>query len=208
MEITFGRLGESALTVRTDHAAALHADLASRPPRGVAESVPAHGLLTVLFDPLATDADLLTAELRARLGDLALRPAAPGRLVEIPVTYDGPDLAGVAAALHLSEREVTALHAGVTYDVTFLGFLPGFAYLGGLPGALRLPRRAAPRPRVEAGSVAIGGPWTGVYPLASPGGWHLLGRTDAALFDPHAPEPTLLRAGDRVRFVPVGGGGA
>jgi KipI family sensor histidine kinase inhibitor len=116
---------------------------------------------------------------------------------------EGPDLAAVASAAGLSEREAVALHAGAHYTVAFVGFSPGFPYLLGLPPALRLPRRQAPRPRVAAGSVAVAGPFAGIYPQATPGGWHLLGRTEATLFDPHREQPALLAAGDRVRFLPA-----
>lgn len=133
----------------------------------------------------------------------ALEPQS--RLMTIPVIYggeDGPDLANVALHSGLTEQQVVELHASVEYVVWFLGFQPGFPYLGGLPERLAMPRHAEPRLRVPAGSVGIGGAQTGVYPLATPGGWQLLGRTPLALFDPLRQEPVLLRSGDRVRFVP------
>ncbi|HBX9997705.1 TPA: 5-oxoprolinase subunit PxpB, partial [Klebsiella variicola] len=102
----------------------------------------------------------------------------------------------------LSEKQVVELHASVEYLVWFIGFQPGFPYLGGLPPALATPRRAEPRVRVPAGSVGIGGAQTGIYPLATPGGWQLLGRTALTLFDPARKEPALLRVGDKIRFVP------
>ena len=112
----------------------------------------------------------------------------------------GPDLEAVAAAAGLAPGRVVELHAGAHYRVAFLGFSPGFPYLIGLPRELELPRRDAPRPRVPAGSVAIAGPFAGVYPSATPGGWHLFGRTDARLFDPAAAPPAALAPGDLVRF--------
>lgn len=121
----------------------------------------------------------------------------------IPVCYDGPDLQEVAEEAGLTVEEVVKLHSGADYTVAAVGFSPGFPYLLGLPERLHLPRRATPRARVEAGSVAIGGGQAGIYPSASPGGWHVLGRTGESLFDPHAPVPALLKPGDRVRFVPV-----
>ena len=133
----------------------------------------------------------------------ALEPQS--RLMTIPVIYggeDGPDLANVALHSGLTEQQVVELHASVEYVVWFLGFQPGFPYLGGLPERLAMPRHAEPRLRVPAGSVGIGGAQTGVYPLATPGGWQLLGRTPLALFDPLRQEPVLLRSGDRVRVVP------
>lgn len=127
------------------------------------------------------------------------------RFIEIPVVYGGaagPDLAVVAAHCGLSEKQVVELHSSVEYVVWFLGFQPGFPYLGSLPEQLHTPRRAEPRLHVPAGSVGIGGPQTGVYPLATPGGWQLVGHTSLSLFDPERDEPILLRPGDSVRFVP------
>ena len=127
------------------------------------------------------------------------------RAISVPVVYggeDGPDLPDIARHSGLSERQVVELHSSVEYVVWFLGFQPGFPYFGGLPEQLAMPRRAEPRLLVPAGSVGIGGAQTGIYPLATPGGWQLLGRTPLALFDPKRKEPVLLRSGDRVRFVP------
>lgn len=124
----------------------------------------------------------------------------PGRDIAIPAAYHGPDLAEVAAALGRSTDEVCALHAGATYTVETMGFSPGFAYLAGLPAALELPRRATPRTRVPAGSIAIAGQQTAVYPFDSPGGWHLIGAAvGVKMFGADGP---LLQLGDRVRFVP------
>jgi KipI family sensor histidine kinase inhibitor len=126
------------------------------------------------------------------------------RTVEIPVVYDGEDLAEVSRLTGLGAGEVIARHSGREYRVWLLGFAPGFPYLGVLDEALHLPRRDTPRPRVAAGSVAIAGGQTGIYPAASAGGWHVIGRTAAKLFDPEAPDPFLLRPGDSVRFLAVG----
>jgi KipI family sensor histidine kinase inhibitor len=166
----------------------------------------------VHYDPVAwaTGADApgaaIAQALGARVSATADVVVAPGRLVEIPVRYggaDGPDLGEVAAHAGLTESQVVVLHASVEYDVYMVGFSPGFPYLAGLPERLAMPRRATPRVRVPAGSVAIGGLQTGVYPLASPGGWRLIGRTPLPLFDPRREPPVLLSLGDRVRFVPV-----
>lgn len=124
------------------------------------------------------------------------------RLHELAVRYDGEDLAGVAALRGMSVDDIVALHSSSEYTVAFMGFSPGFAYLLGLPDRLATPRLETPRTRVPAGSVAIGGEYTGVYPAATPGGWRLIGRTDAVLFDPSRGDPALLHPGDRVRFVP------
>lgn len=130
--------------------------------------------------------------------------AATGSLVEIPVTYDGDDLADVAARVGCSAEEVVSRHAGAEYRVAFCGFAPGFAYLRGLDPRLVLPRRDVPRPRVPAGSVAIAAEYSAVYPSASPGGWHLLGTTRLAMWDPgDAAAPARLAPGMRVRYVPV-----
>jgi UPF0271 protein len=143
----------------------------------------------------------LPVDALARLGAPEDAPAA-ARVHIIPTRYDGPDLDEVARAVGLTTTEVVRMHAGAEYEVRFLGFLPGFAYLGGLDARLRIPRRAVPRARVEAGSVAIGAEYTGIYPFASPGGWHLLGRTGVRPFD--ADRGALFAVGDRLRFVPEG----
>jgi KipI family sensor histidine kinase inhibitor len=123
------------------------------------------------------------------------------REIEIPTVYDGPDLADVAAHWGVHVAEVPAIHAALVHEVAFIGFAPGFAYLTGLPRALRLPRRRSPRTRVPAGSVAAADLFTGVYPRESPGGWQLLGHTATAMWDPDRDPPWLLAPGDRVRFV-------
>ncbi|HEY6894280.1 MAG TPA: 5-oxoprolinase subunit PxpB, partial [Rhodanobacteraceae bacterium] len=132
---------------------------------------------------------------------------APQRLVEIPVRYGGeygPDLDALAHYAKLDAAEVIAKHTAATYTVAMLGFAPGFPYLFGLDDALQMPRRATPRTRVPAGSVAIGGAQTGIYPTELPGGWQLIGRTPLALFDAARDPPSLLMPGDRVRFVAIG----
>jgi KipI family sensor histidine kinase inhibitor len=209
-------LGDSALLVvlgeGTDPAlvarvVALGAQIREAGFSGVADVVPAYGSLAVFFDPLATNGEALANRLDLalqRLGTDAPEPRAGRPTHILPVRYDGPDLAVVAERTGLSHAEVVRRHTDPTYDVHFLGFVPGFAYLGPLDPALVLPRRAAPRRRVPAGSVAIAGAQTGVYPLETPGGWHLIGHTDVVLFDPARDPPNLLAAGDRVRFSPVG----
>jgi KipI family sensor histidine kinase inhibitor len=174
----------------------------------VSEALPGMNNLTLLFDPALIDATELEIQVLAAWPQLAAAGRedldAPGRTIEIPVAYGGehgPDLADVAAHTGLAPAEVARRHAAGDYVVYLLGFLPGFAFLGGLPPELATPRRAAPRLAVPARSVGIGGAQTGIYPLASPGGWQLIGRTPIELFDPQAAAPTLLRPGDRVRFV-------
>lgn len=151
--------------------------------------------------PMARDADG-QARWRARIAALATAPddPAPVRDVILPAIYDGPDLDDVAARCGLSIADVIAQHAAATYDVAMMGFAPGFAYLTGLPSTLHLPRRTTPRTRVPAGSLAIAAGYTAVYPFASPGGWHLIGRViDAPMF---GPDGARLQLGDRVRFAP------
>ena len=163
---------------------------------GVLEVVPA--ARTVLFDGVEDPAGL-----GARLRDWTRSAALPaGELVEVPVTYDGPDLELVAEAWGTDVAGVVARHSAVEYVAAFCGFAPGFSYLSGLPAELAVPRMDSPRPRVEPGSVGLAGSWCGVYPTASPGGWRLLGRTDATLWDPSRERPALLAPGTRVVFVP------
>lgn len=169
--------------------------------------VPGYASLLVPFDPESCSEDAVRARLLATLRRTAdSPPRAAGPAIEIAVRYggpDGPDLANVAAATGLTEEDVVVAHAGTIYRVFLVGFVPGFPYLGVLPRELVLPRRATPRLRVPAGSVAIAGGQTGIYPNASPGGWHLIGRTDAPIWDPRRDPPALLAPGDRVRFVPA-----
>lgn len=200
-------LGEAALCCAVDAPIALEhqqriwqlgAGLAQT--EGVLGLTPGMNNLTLSFDPLHTDGDALAESARA-LWSKPLRRQQAGRLVEIPVRYDGPDLADVAAHCGLTPDEVVRRHAAAEYIVYFIGFQPGFAYLGGLDESLQTPRRAEPRTAVPAGSVGIGGAQTGIYPLATPGGWQLIGRTALPLFDPQSEPPTLLAPGDRLRFV-------
>ncbi|MFJ9720333.1 allophanate hydrolase subunit 1 [Streptomyces sp. NPDC101213] len=187
-------------------AQALHADLLRRRAEGsltVREIVPA--ARTVLLDGLADP-----ARWAAELTRAAMPPAPPrtGEVIELPVRYDGPDLADVAAHWGVRAQEVARIHAATEFRVAFCGFAPGFGYLTGLPSRCDVPRRATPRTAVPAGSVALAGPYTGVYPRSSPGGWQLIGTTSAVLWD-HARVPAaLLTPGTRVRFVPVDRAGA
>ena len=172
--------------------------------RGIRNLHPAYASILVDFDPrLYTHAEAETL-LRDRLA--AHEHCAPPepRHVEIPVVYGGdagPDLADVARHTGLAPEHVIQIHSAAEYFVYFVGFSTCFPYLGGLPPELATPRLSAPRKHVPAGSVAIGGPQAGIYPLASPGGWRLIGRTPLRLFDPEAVPPPLLRMGDRVRFI-------
>jgi len=170
------------------------------------EVVPTYRSLLVVYDPLrATAAEVRVAvAAAAEQADPGRLP--PGRLIEIPVAYGGPhgpDLAAWAVEAGLPESGVAALHAGHEYRVYMLGFTPGFPYMGTLPPPLRVSRLASPRIRVPARSIAIAGQQTGVYPMESPGGWRLIGRTPLRIYDPARSSPFLLEAGDRARFVPI-----
>ena len=174
--------------------------------RGLLNLHPAFASLLVDFDPRLRAHDEIEALLRERMGPAETAVHLPERTVEIPVRYggeDGPDLADVAAHTGLSPERVVELHAAADYLVYFVGFATCFPYLGGLPSELATPRLSAPRKHVPVGSVAIGGAQAGIYPLASPGGWRLIGRTPLRLFDPESEPPALLRMGDHVRFVPT-----
>ena len=172
----------------------------------VVEVVPGMNNLTIVFDPLEADYETLAAQLETGWEAVHATEMESAE-IEIPVRYggvDGPDLAALAKHVGLSVDEVVKRHTEAEYIVFFLGFQPGFAYLGGLDASLHTPRRAAPRLEVPAGSVGIGGAQTGIYPATSPGGWQLIGRTSHVLFDPARPQPTLLLPGDRVRFTIAG----
>ncbi|PSM40070.1 allophanate hydrolase [Streptomyces dioscori] len=197
-------VGDRALLVEVstdEEAQALHADLLRRRAEGslsVREIVPA--ARTVLLDGL-DDPSRLAAQLS--LARLPPVPPPEKDAVEIAVRYDGPDLADVAELWGVSPEEVARIHAAADFRVAFCGFAPGFGYLTGLPARYGVPRRATPRTTVPAGSVGLAGPYTGVYPRSSPGGWQLIGTTDAVLWD-HARVPAaLLSPGTPVRFVPV-----
>jgi inhibitor of KinA len=170
---------------------------------GVVECVPAYAAVTVHYRPHVVRYAELRRAIETALAGAEEVELPPGRLVEIPVVYDGPDLAFVAEHAGLSVEEVVELHSRPEYVVYMIGFAPGFPYLGGLPERLATPRLEKPRLSVPAGSVGIGGAQTGVYTVESPGGWRLIGRTSAALYDPGREPASLLAAGDRVRFRPV-----
>jgi inhibitor of KinA len=185
----------------------------NEPPPGFVDLVPAFVSIVVHYDPLAasiggrtTPHERITGFLKDLLDGLDVEELGAPRRVEIPVCYGGdlgPDLDDVARAHEMTPDEVVALHTAGDYLVYMIGFMPGFAYLGGLDERLATPRRDTPRTAVPAGTVGIGGRQTGVYPLVSPGGWNLIGRTPVKIFDIARDEPTLLATGDRVRFRPI-----
>ncbi len=173
---------------------------------GLIETMPTFRSLTVFFDPLVTGRGALIDALQPLLAAAEHAVPVEGRHWCLPACYGGeagPDLTETARAIGASEDEVIALHCGTEYRVYMLGFLPGFPFMGDVAESLRLPRRAEPRVRVPAGSIAIATGLTAIYPWESPGGWHLLGRCPVPLFDARRASPSLLAAGDRVRFEPV-----
>jgi len=190
-------LGTRLDTALNTRAIALTSALKKR--RDVRQAVAGYAGVTVHFDPDQTTHDALGAAIK-RLATKRPPMAEPGRLHRIPVVYEGPDLEEVAARLKLSPQKIAEIHARPIYRVFLVGFVPGWAYLGPLPEELELPRRHVPRTQVPAGSVAIAGRQTGIYPLPTPGGWHLIGRTSVKLFLPDRDPPCLFRAGDRVKF--------
>ena len=207
--------GDTAVTVEfgdhIDRAVSekvLHLDALVRAANlhGVVETVPTFRSLTVHYDPLATAPAALLPPLEKLAGD-ARGEARPSRLWRVPASYaldHAPDLDDVAHRTDLSTDEIVGLHTGTRFHVYMLGFAPGYPYMGDLPQRLVLPRRTDPRTRVPAGSIAIATTMTAIYPVESPGGWHLIGATPIRLFDPGLPHPALFAPGDAVRFEPIG----
>jgi KipI family sensor histidine kinase inhibitor len=199
--------GESALLVELADSKATHALAASidrSPVEGIVEVVP--GLRSVLLElDHSADVGAVRTVVEGRLA-IGAMPTAPGRERTVPVVYGGdrgPDLGEVAALCGLGADEVIERHAATAFEVLFDGFAPGFAYLGDLPEALRVPRLATPRTRTPAGAVAVAGAMTGIYPAELPGGWRVIGATPIELFDPRRRPPAYLVPGDRVRFEPI-----
>jgi len=189
--------------------------LHQQPFPGFCTTVPAYATLTVFFDPLIVVQSAIPGadcfeKVSAYLNSLnqrgKLNEVIPGDTVSIPVCYGGalgPDIEEVAGINKLTISDVICLHSSVTYTVYMIGFVPGFAYLGGLDGRLATPRKAVPRQAVPAGAVGIAGQQTGVYPLKTPGGWQIIGQTPLKLFDAMRSQPSLLKAGDKVVFSPI-----
>lgn len=220
MNARFAPLGDSAILVtlgdsideathRLVRAATARIDRSGLPE--IVDQVPAFTSIAVHYDPAIAAArarstdpyEVIRGALDELLADLSAEDLPPQRLVEIPVCYGGdlgPDLDDVARLHDLMPDDVIGIHTSGNYLVYMIGFMPGFAYLGGLSERIATPRRKTPRTAVPAGTVGIGGSQTGVYPLVSPGGWNLIGRTPRAIFDIRRAEPTLLSTGDRVRF--------
>jgi inhibitor of KinA len=192
---------------------AVSAHLDAHPPAGMVDQVPAFASVAVHYNPAsvpgsspASPYGRMVAMLERALSELRIHELPAPRTVEIPVCYGGelgPDLHDVARAHDLAPDEVVRIHAAGDYLVYMVGFMPGFAYLGGLSERIATPRRSSPRTAVPQGAVGIGGQQTGVYPMESPGGWNLIGRTPLRIFDSARDEPALLATGDRVRFRPI-----
>ncbi len=182
----------------------LAAALRAQPIPGIVEAVPTYRSLLVYYEPLVMPYAGLVDRLQAMSGAREATEAGAGRVVEVPTAYGGefgPDLAAVARHNGLTEAEVVQIHSGTDYLVYMMGFTPGFPYLGGMSPRIATPRLQTPRPAVPAGSVAIAERQTGVYPIESPGGWQLIGRTPVQLFDPTRDPPVLVEPGDYIRFV-------
>ena len=178
-------------------------------PQGITETVPTYRSLLVMYDPLLLPAGKLMESLEGleeELEDLGRFSFPEGKVTRIPAVYGGPfgpDLEGVAGYLRISPEEVVRLHCSRPYLIYMIGFMPGFPYMGELPEALATPRLRTPRLSVPAGSVAIAQKQTGIYPIQSPGGWKIIGRTPVELFDPEKTPPALLQMGDYVEFYPI-----
>lgn len=205
-------LGQAVDPVLNARAIILADRIRGRGVIGVCDVVPGYGSVGIHYDPLQADlAALERAILIESAGLDAVEPARDARVIEIPVVYGGdagPDLESVAAVSGCTSADVIARHASRTYRVYMLGFVPGFAYMGRVDASIAVPRHRVPRERVPAGSVGIAGEQTGVYPIASPGGWQLIGRTDVRMFDAARTPASLLAAGDLVRFVRARDGGS
>lgn len=219
MDVELWPLGDAALLLRVGtradasinalvHRAVAALRAAALP--GVSALAPGYASLVLTLDlpalARAGGQTRLVERVRSLIASLPEDAPLPSRVIEIPTRYggsDGADLEAVALATGLREEQVIECHSGADYRVATIGFRPGFPYLLGLPAELHLPRRSSARARVPAGSVAIAGTQAGIYPGESPGGWHLIGRTDLGLFDPQRSPPALLLPGDVVRFVPV-----
>ncbi|HEU0102422.1 MAG TPA: allophanate hydrolase subunit 1 [Mycobacteriales bacterium] len=195
--------GSTAVLVELDdldEVLALYAALVAAPPEGVTDIVPAARTVLLLTDPARTSLPAVAAAVRATTPDRSGRSS--GELLEVPVSYDGEDLAEAAGLLGCNAAELVQRHTADEWTVAFCGFAPGFGYLTSASWTWDVPRRATPRTRVPAGAVALAGPFSGVYPRESPGGWQLIGRTGLVAFDLSREPAALLRPGVRVRFVP------
>ncbi|MGM0898409.1 MAG: 5-oxoprolinase subunit PxpB [Bacillota bacterium] len=215
MKFTFSPLSEQALVIETGSIINKETELAvrklsalleSKAPEWLIEFIPAFTTVTVFYDPCRLKYAEVEQELRSMLPDLDEAEAPAPRQIEIPVCYGGdfgPDLSFVAEHNNLTEDEVIELHTSATYSVHMIGFAPGFPFLGGMSDKIAAPRRKSPRLRIPERTVGIAGMQTGIYPIETPGGWQLIGRTPLRLFLPDRDIPSLLRAGDEIRFTQI-----
>ncbi|MFB5190598.1 5-oxoprolinase subunit PxpB [Alicyclobacillus fastidiosus] len=214
-DVSLYALGDSVLVVQFsdsigpfahDLVMAFGRSLADCPFYGMVEYVPAFTTVSIFYNPLVLAYEDVQRQVMERLRQLDAEAAPESRIVDIPVCYGGqfgPDLEFVAEYHGLSEDEVIRIHSAPLYQVHMIGFAPGFPYLGGLSERIATPRLTTPRVRIPKGSVGIAGDQTGIYPIETPGGWQLIGKCPVPLFQPTAHPPCLLRAGDRVRFLPI-----
>lgn len=180
--------------------------MAQQTPTGVLEYIPTYRSIIIMYDPSSTNALRLKEDLFALEEGLSAIEIAPPDTTEIPVCYGGdlgPDIEFVAQTHNLTVDDVIGIHSEPDYQIYMIGFTPGFPFLGGLPEVLHTPRLETPRTLVPAGSVGIANAQTGIYPIDSPGGWQLIGRTPVKLFDPDSCNPFLLKAGDKLKFKPI-----
>jgi inhibitor of KinA len=197
------RLGEGISIELSQDVMRYASSISAAAIHGLTDVVASYASIGVFYDPLAVSFDDLLPELESILRDADSadsHPAAEPRLIRIPVRYDGEDIDEVARRTKLSLADIAELHSSREYRVFVVGFVPGWAYLGPLDPRLIIPRRESPRKRVPSGSVAIAENQTGVYPAATPGGWHLIGTTTETMFDAKRAQPALLAVGDKVRF--------
>lgn len=202
--LDFGNVIDDAVN---DRVTAYRAGIEKARIPGILEVVPTYRSLLVLYDPCIIRYDSLKEKLRAVSSSGTGAAGGVLRLLSVPCLYGGeagPDLSALSSMTGLPEEEIVRLHSAPDYKIYMLGFLPGFVYLGGLDSRICAPRLSTPRTRIPAGSVGIGGSQTGVYPVDSPGGWRLIGKTPLRFYDPAGDPPILCRAGDRIRFRPVG----
>ena len=210
--LQFYPAGDSALVVEfgqtideaiNDQVHAMAGWVAQQRIRGVLEVLPTFRSLMIYYDPLRISYNKLVKRIGACPDFSDARSMVEKKILEVPCCYDGPDLDSMEQLTGLPTDKIIEIHSGVDYKIYMMGFLPGFVYLGGLDPRICAPRLETPRTRIEPGSVGIGGSQTGVYPVASPGGWRILGYTPLKFYDPSREDPILCKAGEYIRFIPI-----